>query len=114
MIEYIKSLPTPVVIVSGIIIYILIGMLVSFIAGLVDDGSEDLNPAIGALWIFVIPLIVLFGVLWIFIAPFKLGVKISKPKVTDEEDYYDDDRRVNELYREAENISNNAGEEKVE
>ena len=113
MIEYIKSLPTPILIVSGIIIYILIGMLVSFIAGLADDGSEDLI-AIGVLWIFVLPLMALFGVLWIFIAPFKLGAKINKPKISDEEDCYDDDLRVNELYREAEDISNNAGEEKVE
>ena len=84
MIEYIKSLPTPVLIVSGIIVYILIGMLVSFIAGLVDDGNEDLM-AIGVLWIFVIPLIALIGVLWIFVAPFKLGAKISKPKGSDTE-----------------------------
>lgn len=113
MIEYIKSLPTPVLIVSGVIIYILIGVLVSFIAGLFDDGNEDLI-AIGMLWIFVIPLLAVIGVCWIFVAPFKLGAKINKPKATDEEDYYDDDRRVNELYREAEDISNNAGEEKVE
>lgn len=70
MIEYIKSLPTPVLIVSGIIVYILIGMLVSFIAGLVDDGNEDLMA---------------IGVLWIFVAPFKLGAKISKPKGSDTE-----------------------------
>ena len=87
MIEYVKSLPTPVVIVSGIVIYILIGMLVSFIAGLVDDGSEDLI-AIGILWIFVIPLFAVFGVLWIFIAPFKLGAKINKPKESDDEPLY--------------------------
>ena len=84
MIEYIKSLPTPVLIVSGIIIYILIGMLVSFIAGLADDGSEDLI-AIGALWIFAVPLIAFFAALQVFIAPFKLGAKISKPKESDEE-----------------------------
>ena len=87
MIEYIKSLPTPVLIVSGIIIYILIGMLVSFIAGLVDDGNEDLI-SIGIFWIFVIPLIVLFGVMQIFIVPFKLGAKISRPKEPDEEPLY--------------------------
>lgn len=84
MIEYIKSLPTPILIMSCVIIYILIGMIVSFVAGLFDDGNEDLK-SMGMFWIFVIPLIVLFGVMWIFIAPFKLGAKISKPKETDED-----------------------------
>lgn len=82
MIDFIKNLPKPVLIGSCTVIYILIGMLVSFIAGLIDDGNEDLI-AIGALWIFVLPLAALLGVLWIFIAPFKLGAKISKPKVSD-------------------------------
>lgn len=82
MIDFIKSLPKPVLIVSCVVIYILIGMLVSFIAGLIDDGNEDLI-AIGALWIFVLPMAALLGVLWIFVAPFKLGAKISKPKVSD-------------------------------
>lgn len=85
MIDFIKSLPTPVLIGSCVVIYILIGMLVSFIAGLFDDGNEDLMT-IGIFWIFVIPLIVLFGVMHIFIAPFKLGAKISKPKESDEKE----------------------------
>lgn len=82
MIDFIKSLPKPVLIVSCVAIYILIGMLVSFIAGLIDDGNEDLI-AIGALWIFALPLAALMGVLWLFVAPFRLGAKISKPKVSD-------------------------------
>lgn len=82
MIDFIKSLPKPILIVSCIVIYILIGVLVSFIAGLFDDGNEDLI-AIGALWIFALPLVALLGVLWIFVAPFKFGAKISKPKVSD-------------------------------
>lgn len=91
MIDFIKSLPTPVLIVSGIVIYILIGMLVSFIAGLIDDGSEDLM-AIGALWIFVLPFAAIISVLWVFVVPFKLGAKIKKPKESEEEE----DEKVNE------------------
>lgn len=83
IIEFIKSLPTPVLIVSGITIYILIGIVVSFIAGLFDDGNEDFI-AIGALWIFALPMIALMGILWLFVAPFKLGAKLSKPKISDE------------------------------
>ena len=82
MIDFIKSLPKPVLIVSCVVIYILIGMIVSFIAGIFDDGNEDLI-AVGALWIFVIPFTAILGVLWIFVAPFKLGAKISKPRVSD-------------------------------
>lgn len=80
IIDFIQSLTKPVLIVSCIVIYILIGILVSFIAGLFDDGNEDLI-AIGAVWIFVLPMVALVGVLWVFIAPFKLGAKMSKPKV---------------------------------
>lgn len=82
MLDFVKSLPTPVLVLSCIVIYILIGMVVSFIAGLLDDGNEDLI-AIGALWIFALPIAALAGVCWIFIAPFKFGAKISKPKVSD-------------------------------
>lgn len=96
MTEFIKSLPKPVLIGSCIVIYILIGMLVSFIAGLFDDGNEDFI-AIGALWIFVLPLAALLGVLWIFVAPFKLGAKISKPKVSDIPPITEDWMTVNEL-----------------
>ena len=95
MIEFIKSLPKPVLIGSCIVIYILIGMIVSFIAGLFDDGNEDLI-AVGALWIFALPLAALMGVLWIFVAPFKLGAKISKPKVSDMPPITDDWMTVNE------------------
>ena len=98
MIDFIKSLPKPVLIGSCVVAYILIGMLVSFIAGLFDDGNEDLI-VIGVLWIFVLPLAAILGVVWIIIAPFKLGAKISKPKVsdippiTDDElgDYYEEE-----------------------
>ena len=83
MIEFIKSLPKPVLISSCVVIYILIGMLVSFIAGLFDDGNEDFI-AIGALWIFVLPLAALLGVFWIFVAPYKAGRKHSR-NLTDEE-----------------------------
>ena len=82
MIDFIKSLPTPVLIASCVVIYILIGAVVSFIAGLFDDGSEDLI-AVGAFWIFALPFAALVGVVWIFSAPFKLGAKLSKPKVSD-------------------------------
>lgn len=99
MIDFIKSLPKPVLIVSCVVIYILIGMLVSFIAGLFDDGNEDLI-AIGVLWIFALPLAALMGVLWIFVVPFKLGAKLSKPKVSDMPpiddefgDYYEEEEK---------------------
>lgn len=82
MIDFIKGLPKPVLIASCVVIYILIGMVVSFIAGLFDDGNEDFI-AIGVFWIFMIPLAAIFGVLWLFVAPFKLGAKISKPNVSD-------------------------------
>lgn len=99
MIDFIKSLPKPVLIGSCIVIYILIGMLVSFVAGLIDDGNEDLI-AIGALWILALPLVALLGVLWVFVAPFKLGAKISKPKVSDmppitDDDYYEERKNEN-------------------
>lgn len=102
MTEFIKSLPKPVLIGSCIVIYILIGMLVSFIAGLFDDGNEDFF-AIGALWIFVLPMAALMGVLWIFVAPFKLGAKISKPKVSDMPPITDDwmtDDELGDYYKE--------------
>ena len=109
MIDFIKSLPKPVLIASCVVIYILIGMLVSFIAGLFDDGNEDLI-AIGALWIFVLPLAALMGVLWIFVAPFKLGAKISKPKVSDIPPITEDWMTANELrdyYEEEDDNENN-------
>lgn len=81
MIDFIKSLPTPVLIASCVVIYILIGAVVSFIAGLFDDGSEDLI-AVGAFWIFALPFAALVGVAWIISAPFKLGAKISKSKMS--------------------------------
>jgi len=84
MLDFIKSLPIPVLISACVVIYILIGMVVSFIAGLLDDGNGDFI-AIGALWIFALPIAVLIGISWIFIAPFKFGVKISKPRVSDME-----------------------------
>lgn len=96
MIDFIKSLPTPVVIIGAVIIYILIGMLVSFIAGLIDDGDEALI-AIGALWIIAIPMAAIMGILWIFVAPFKLGAKMSKPKVSDIPPITNDWMTVNEL-----------------
>lgn len=96
MIDFIKSLPKPVLLGSCVVIYILIGMLVSFIAGLFDDGNEDLNM-IGALWIIALPMTALFGMLWVFDAPFKLGAKISKPKVSDIPPITDDWMTVNEL-----------------
>lgn len=96
MIEFIKSLPKPVLIGFCIVIYVLIGMAVSFIAGLFDNGNEDLI-AIGALWIFALPLAVLLGVIWVFVAPFKLGAKISKPKVSDMPPITNDWMTVNEL-----------------
>jgi hypothetical protein len=82
MIEFIKSLPKPVLIASCVVIYILIGVAISFIAGLFDDGNEDLI-IIGPLWLFVLPLLASMGVFWLFAAPFKLGAKLSKPKVSD-------------------------------
>lgn len=104
MIDFIKSLPKPILITSCIVIYILIGMVVSFIAGLFDDGNEDLI-AVGALWIFALPLVALMGVLWVFVAPFKLGAKISKPKVSDIPPITEDWMTANELrdyYKEGE------------
>lgn len=95
MIDFIKSLPKPVLIGSCIVLYILIGMLVSFIAGLFDDGNEDLI-AIGPFWIFALPLIALMGAVWLVIAPFKFGVKISKPKVSDMPPITNDWMTVNE------------------
>jgi len=82
MLDFIKSLPIPVLIGSCIVIYILIGMVVSFIAGLLDDGNESLI-VIGPLWIIALPIAALLGVCWIFVAPFKFGAKISKPRVSD-------------------------------
>lgn len=84
-------------------------MLVSFIAGLFDDGNEDFI-AIGALWIFVLPLAALMGVLWIFVVPFKFGAKISKPKVSDIPPITVDWMTANELrdyYEEEEENENN-------
>lgn len=104
MIDFIKSLPKPILITSCIVIYILIGMVVSFIAGLFDDGNENLI-AVGALWIFALPLVALMGVLWVFVAPFKLGAKISKPKVSDIPPITEDWMTANELrdyYKEGE------------
>lgn len=105
MIDFIMNLPKPVLIISCVVIYILIGMLVSFVAGLFDDGNEELQ-AIGALWIFVLPLAVLMGVLWIFVAPFKLGAKISKPKVSDIPPITEDWMTVNEIrdYKEEDDV----------
>jgi hypothetical protein len=104
MIDFIKSLPKPVLIASCAVIYILIGMLVSFVAGLFDDGSEDFI-VIGALWIFVLPMAAVIGVLWIFDASFKLGAKISKPKVSDIPPIDDEWMTVDEIrdYYEEEN-----------
>lgn len=90
MLDFIKSLPTPVVIVGAVIIYILIGMIVSFIAGLIDDGDEALI-AIGALWIIAIPMAAIMGMLWLFVAPFRFGAKLSKPKISDEPFIMSDD-----------------------
>lgn len=99
MIDFIKSLPKPVLIGSCIVIYILIGMVVSFIVGLFDDGNEDLI-VVGVFWVFVLPLAAIFGVLWLFVALFRLGAKVSKsPKPIDNDwievnelkDYYEED-----------------------
>lgn len=109
MIEFIKSLPKPVLIVSCVVIYILIGMIVSFIVGLFDDGNEDLI-VVGALWIIALPIVALMGALWIFVAPFRLGAKISKPKVSDMTPISEDWMTVNELrdyYEEEKKDENN-------
>jgi len=104
MLDFIKSLPIPVLIGACVILYILIGMVVSFIAGLLDDGNGDFI-AIGALWIFALPIAVLIGVSWIFIAPFKFGAKISKPRVSDMPLITDDwaaDNKLGEYYEDEE------------
>ena len=82
MIDYIKSLPTHVIVIGAVVIYIVIGVIVSYIAGRLD-ASDDLM-AIGVLWIFVIPIMAILGVLWIFVAPFRAGQKHSG-KLPDEE-----------------------------
>ena len=83
--DYIKSLPTHVVVIGIIVIYVIIGVIVSYIAGCLDDGNNELM-ALGILWPFVIPLIAVLGVLWIFCLPFKVGQKHHRARnLTDEE-----------------------------
>ena len=81
--EYIKSLPTYVMVIGIIVIYVIIGAIVSYIAGCLDDGSNDLM-ALGILWPLVLPLLAVMGVLWVFCLPFKAGQKHSR-NLTDEE-----------------------------
>lgn len=81
--DYIKSLPTHVIVIGIIVIYVIIGVIVSYIAGRLDDGNNELM-ALGILWPLVIPVIAVMGVLWIFCLPFKAGQKHSR-NLTDEE-----------------------------
>ena len=91
MIEFIKSLPKPVIILACVIIYIIIGAIVSYIAGRIEDGDDLL--VVGALWIIVVPLAMILGICWLFVALYRLGQQANKTKRSDDPLHYFDDEK---------------------
>lgn len=76
MIEEIKNLSEPAIAAICIGVYILIAIIFTFVAGLITD--DDDFEYLGILWIFVIPLGLLFGVLRLFSTTFKFANNIHR------------------------------------
>lgn len=75
MIEIIKNLPVPVIIVISVLAYIIIAIIFTFLLGLV---THDENFAIvGLLWGVAVPMLLIIGLLLLFDIIYRKANEIS-------------------------------------
>lgn len=79
MIEIIKSLPAPIIIAISVLAYIIIGIIFTFLLGLVTHNND--YAIVGLLWIIAVPIFVpvwlVIGLMSLFLTIYDKANKIS-------------------------------------
>ena len=75
MIEIIKSLPMPVIIVISVLAYIIIGIIFTFLLGLVTHDKDF--ATVGMLWIVGLLILLVIGLMWLFDITYRKANEVS-------------------------------------
>lgn len=75
MIEIIKNLPVPVIIVISVLAYIIIAIIFTFLLGLVTH-DEDF-ATVGMLWIIGLPILLVIGLMWLSDITYRKANEVS-------------------------------------